>query len=203
MTEQAQHDAWLVDLDGTLYSPRPVKLAMAAELALSGWGAVAVLRRFRHEHEVMRETLRDPVESPFALQIERAAKATGRQSAQVEAIVRDWMIERPGKWIRRFRRAGLLEEIAAFRARGGKTALVSDYPAQSKLRALGALDLFDEVVANGEDGGPPRLKPYPDGYQIAAQRLGIEAARCLVLGDRADADGEAAAKMGAGFRLIA
>ena len=30
-------EAWLVDLDGTLYTARWVKLAMAAELALSGW----------------------------------------------------------------------------------------------------------------------------------------------------------------------
>ena len=201
MTELT-HDAWLVDLDGTLYASRPVKLAMAAELALMGWGAVSVLRRFRHEHEVMRETLRDPVSNPFQVQIDRAAAATGKDAAQVEAVVRDWMIERPGRWIHRFRRAGLLEEIAAFRSAGGRTALVSDYPARSKLRALQAADRFDVIVANGEEGGPPRLKPWPDGYQLAAQRLDVEPGRCLVIGDRTDADGDAATAMGADFRLV-
>ena len=53
----ANHDAWLVDLDGTLYRPKPVKLLMAAELALLGWGNIKLLQRFRHEHEALREQL--------------------------------------------------------------------------------------------------------------------------------------------------
>ncbi len=41
--------ALIVDLDGTLYHPLPVKLAMAAELGLFGWRAVPLLREFRAE----------------------------------------------------------------------------------------------------------------------------------------------------------
>src|SRR6185295_11178284 len=37
--EEQKYQAWLVDLDGTLYRAAPVKLAMAFELALLGWGA--------------------------------------------------------------------------------------------------------------------------------------------------------------------
>jgi len=101
-----------------------------------------------------------------------------------------------------FRRKALLDEIEAFHAKGGKTALVSDYPARTKLRALGVESLFDTIVANGEPGGPSALKPSPEGYLAAAKRLEIEASHCLVLGDRDDADGEAARRAGMGFRLV-
>jgi FMN phosphatase YigB (HAD superfamily) len=196
------HDAWLVDLDGTLYMGRWVKLAMAAELALGGWGAVGVLRRFRKEHELMRDEIDYDVASPFQLQIERTARARGVEPAEVERIVRLWMVEKPLVWVRRSKRAELLHEIAAFHDGGGKTALVSDYPARQKLAALGASALFDVVVASGEEGGPPRLKPHPGGYLEAARRLGVAPERCLVIGDRDDADGAAARAAGMDFRKV-
>lgn len=196
-----EHDAWLVDLDGTLYSAAPVKLAMLAEV-LIGRGDVRTLRRFRAEHELLREAESGPCESPYQLQLERTAEALGLDCAVVERRVREWMIQRPGKWLHRFRRRSLLAELAAFRALGGRLALVSDYPARDKLDSLGCRELFDAVVANGEAGGPRWLKPHPDGVLRACERLGVAPARCLVLGDRADADGEAARRAGAAFRRI-
>lgn len=194
--------AWLVDLDGTLYRHPPVKRRMALCLLLRNPGAVPLLRRFRKEHEGLRD--RPPSEgiSPYDEQIARTAAATGMTTERVREIVEDWMLERPGRIIRNYRHDRLIEEIAAFRARGGKTALVSDYPASKKLAALAVADLFDVVVANGEAGGPLRLKPDPAGYLLAAQRLGIAAAHCLVIGDREDADGAAAEAAGMQFRLV-
>lgn len=197
-----RYDAWLVDLDGTLYRALPVKLAMAGELATSGWTAVSTLRVFRKEHERLRRELANPVADPFALQLERAATALHLDRTQLQTRVEAWMIRRPGKWIRLFRRRRLLDEIASFREHGGRTALVSDYPAHDKLVALGAAHLFDEVVACGEAGGPQRLKPWPDGYAEAARRLGVNPERCLVLGDREDADGRAARAAGMEFRRV-
>jgi HAD superfamily hydrolase (TIGR01549 family) len=192
--------AWLVDLDGTLYAPVPVKLMIAAEIVLAGWSAARVLRRFRKEHERVRELGLEG--DPFALQIERTAEALGRSAGDVEEHVRHWMIERPGRWLARFRRHALLAEIEAFRDSGGRTALVSDYPALRKLEALGASSLFETIVASGEPGGPRRLKPHPDGLLRAAAALEVEPSSCLVIGDRDDADGEAARAAGMAFRKI-
>jgi len=194
--------AWLVDLDGTLYHAAPVKLAMAAELAVAGLRVAPLLRRFRAEHERVREdeTLDG---DPFARQIARAALELRVEPATLLGVVDEWMHRRPGKWLRRARRRGLLAELSRFRAGGGKTALVSDYPARVKLAALGAEALFDLVVAAGEPGGPPRLKPAPDGVLAAAARLGVSASECLVIGDRDDADGEAARRAGMAFRKAA
>lgn len=194
------HAAWLVDLDGTLYVQAPVRLAMAAELSLLGWTSLRFLRQFRREHEAVRELGLEG--DPFRLQIERTAQALAASPSAVEATVRDWMIERPTKWLPLFRRRELLAELAAFRATGGRTALVSDYPARRKLEALGASGLFDIVVASGEPDGPTRLKPHPGGMLRAAAALGIEPERCLVIGDRPDADGRAASAAGMAFRHV-
>lgn len=199
-----RYAAWLVDLDGTLYRPAPVKLAMAAELLLFGWGSIKTLRTFRHAHEELRAL---PVaagdsKSPFEQQLALAARQLGREPAEVERRVREWMFERPLKWVARAKRPALLDALRAFRAAGGKTALVSDYPASGKLRALDALELFDVVVSSGEPGGPQRLKPDPEGYLTAARRLGVEPARCLVIGDRDDADGAAARSAGMAVHLV-
>jgi HAD superfamily hydrolase (TIGR01509 family) len=202
-----QHAAWLVDLDGTLYRHKPVQLAMALELLLFGWGAIPTLRGFRRAHEELRH-LAAPADasalalSPFERQLQHAAAALGREPAVVERIVRLWMFERPLKWVARSKRQPLLDALASFREQGGKTALVSDYPASAKLQALGAGGLFDVVVSNGEPGGPSRLKPDPQGYLSAAERLGVEPARCLVIGDRDDADGEAARAAGMAVHII-
>ncbi len=199
---EKDRSAWLIDLDGTLYSARPVKLAMALELALLAPHRVRVLRAFRAAHERLRHELADPVASPFSVQLERCAAECGLPREHVQAVITEWMFERPGKWLRRFVRHSLVDEIRAFRQGGGVTALVSDYPARRKLAALELRELFDVVVANGEADGPQRLKPYPDGLLLAASRLGKLPRECLVVGDRRDADGAAARAAGMEFRLV-
>lgn len=200
-----RYSAWLVDLDGTLYRHKPVQLAMAAELLLFGWGSIRTLRTFRHSHEELRSEAGTALAlsmSPFQRQLELAAKKLGKPASDVERVVRRWMFERPLKWVARSKRQALLDALAQYRAGGGRTALVSDYPASGKLAALGATTLFDLVVSNGEEGGPSKLKPDPEGYLSAARRLGVEPERCLVIGDRDDADGAAARAAGMGLCLI-
>jgi FMN phosphatase YigB (HAD superfamily) len=200
-----QYRAWLVDLDGTLYRHKPVQLAMVVELLLFGWGAIKTLRTFRHAHEELRGTSPEPgalALSPFQRQLNHAATKLGRPAQDVERTVREWMFRRPLKWVARSKRSELLAQLAKFREGGGKTALVTDYPATDKLQALGAAGLFDLVVSNGEPGGPSKLKPDPEGYLSAAERLGVGPEACLVIGDRDDADGAAARAAGMAVHII-
>lgn len=197
-----KHDAWLVDLDGTLYQAKPLKLIMAAQLLVAGPQAVRIIARFRKEHEAIRSLNLECSPSPFALQIERTANALHVSTNDVEAVIEKYMFERPRPWLRRFVRLDLVREIRSFRNSGGRTAIVSDYPAQKKLKGLGLINLFDRIVASGEPGGPSRLKPAPDSYLQAAKVLEVEPSRCLVLGDRIDADGAAAKAAGMEFRLV-
>ena len=206
--------AWLVDLDGTLYHAAPVRLCMVLELLLMGRQWLGAIRTFRQCHEMLRRAHQgdsrgcDAMESlaehagdsdPYRQQLAMTARRLGRDPEALEAGLAEWMQQRPGKWLALFRRRRLLNQIARFKRQGGRTALVSDYPARLKLTALGAAGLFDVVVASGEPGGPRRLKPDPHGYLLAAQRLCVPPAACLVIGDRDDADGEAARRAGMRF----
>lgn len=198
--------AWLLDLDGTLYRPGLVKAAMGLSLLTFGVPHLAALRRFRQEHEALRQEQADAPDltfspSPFAVQLERTAEALGQKVSSLERIVQSWMFDRPGPWLRLSKNKSLLAEIRNFRGQGGKTALVSDYPASRKLQAMGIAELFDLVVANGETAGLVRLKPAPDAYLLAASELELPPHDCLVIGDREDADGEAARRAGMAFRL--
>jgi hypothetical protein len=139
---QTRYAAWLVDLDGTLYHPTPVKLAMAAELLLFGWGSIKTLRTFRHAHEALRHLPSDALalqQSPFERQLAHAAAELARPPSDVARTVQEWMFERPLKWVARSKRRVLLDALARYRSAGGKTALVSDYPATGKLGALGGV----------------------------------------------------------------
>jgi HAD superfamily hydrolase (TIGR01549 family) len=198
----ARYTAWLLDFDGTLYRPLPVKLWMGLELLLFGAVHVRTLRGFRHEHERIRREQEQEVADPFQLQLQRAAAKLGLAEDRVARIVQQWMFERPQKWIRRHARADLVQEVEQFRAQGGKLAVVSDYPVSAKLKAIQPPLTPDVIVASGERGGPGRLKPYPDGYLKAAKQLEVAPENCLVIGDRKDADGLAAERAGMGFRLI-
>jgi HAD superfamily hydrolase (TIGR01549 family) len=197
-----KYRAWLVDLDGTLYYQPPVQLAMAVELVLGGWSALPCLRAFREEHERLRVEPPEPAADAFETQLKRTAERLGRTDQEIRQLVEQWMVVRPCRWLRPLRRRALLEEIADFRRRGGKTALVSDYPAQAKLAAMRIAHLFDVVVACGEWPEPVRLKPWPDGYLRAAERLDVPPGDCLVIGDRADADGQAARQARMAFRRV-
>lgn len=205
MRHPFEYRAWLCDLDGTLYRPTGLKLVMGLELALFGRSDIRTIRAFREQHERLRaETAAGALSTrpPFEEQLARTASELGIDETSVRQRVEHWMIERPSRWLARFRRDDLMHEISAFRGQGGKTAVVSDYPAKHKLRSLQLHELFDIVIANGESDGPEALKPEPSGYLKAAERLGVVPGECLVIGDRDDADGKAAQAAGMAFRRV-
>lgn len=197
-----QYRAWLLDLDGTLYRQLPVRILMACELSCRGWSAIRVLRQFRRKHEQLRQEHADAGADPFERQIARTATELGIDRDEVAQVVESWMVVRPGKWLKLCARRSLLQAIARYRKLGGKTAVVSDYPARAKLATMGVSQLFDSVVASGESDGMTALKPNPESYLLACDRLEVLPECCLVIGDRWDADGEAARRAGIDFRHV-
>lgn len=191
--------AWLVDVDGTLYHQLPVRMMMALELAAVGRRSIRLLREFRREHERLHHEQLPTGANPFAVQLQRAAEKCGIDTEDAAQTIDEWMISRPGKWLRGFRRRTLIERIACFRGRGGRTAIVSDYPARKKIAAIGIESMFDAIVAVGEPHGPSQLKPSPAGMLLAADHLNVAPIDCLMIGDRRDADGAAAHRAGMQF----
>ncbi len=78
---------------------------------------------------------------------------------------------------------GALEALEAVRARGYRTALVSDCSEETPLlwSRTPLAPLMDVTVFSCEVG---MLKPDPGIYAIACQRLGVEPGACVYTGDR-------------------
>jgi putative hydrolase of the HAD superfamily len=103
----------------------------------------------------------------------------------IEVDAASWSDFRPDMW----------ELAAAFRARGGRTAILSNGVPEIIARIRGRRHLetwFDAVVVSCEVG---RCKPDPAIYRICLERLGCTAADALFVDDRLE-NVEAAAAEG-------
>jgi HAD superfamily hydrolase (TIGR01549 family) len=190
----------LFDVDGTLYRQRPVRLRMAVEL-----GSLTLRRPLRApsvwrvltEYRKAQETLRaQPDGAGAARQIALAAERSGLTPAEVAAIVDEWMIERPLKYVGACRADGLVELLDFLRSKHVRIGILSDYPAAKKLDALGVRHYFSLVLCAG-DPDVGAFKPNPRGFLAAGTQWQLDPADILYVGDRMDADaaGAAAANM--------
>ncbi len=184
------------DMDGTLYDQRPLRRAMAWELARGlarkdGRQALATLRIFRK----VREALGEEQHADFANeQYRRTARLTGLAENDVRRIVADWIDTRPLGKLPGFKAPGIDALFAALRRSGRAIAIWSDYPVDDKLAALG-LEADHHIWSGSEGVG--RLKPHPAGLARLLEQAGHGADDTLMIGDRFDRDWEAAAAIGA------
>jgi len=83
---------------------------------------------------------------------------------------------------------GALELLARLRARGLKLAMITNGMAEThreKIAILALEDAFDEIFIADEVG---LIKPDPRIFALAAERLGVAPADCVMVGDRLDRD---------------
>jgi HAD superfamily hydrolase (TIGR01549 family) len=192
--------AVLFDLDGTLYRQRPMRALMALELAtlairhpLQAPVTWRVLAEFRRAQEALRD--QDIRRGAAIEQLELTARRTGLSVDQVDALVAEWMIERPLKYLAHCQAAGLDALLDFLSRRGIKVGVFSDYPPERKLKALGVAGRFSVLVCSA-DPEVGRFKPHPRGFLVAAARWQIDPSEILVVGDRHDADAAGARAAG-------
>jgi HAD superfamily hydrolase (TIGR01509 family) len=199
--------AIVFDVDGTLYRQGPLRRAMAMRLVsahaarpLTGWRTFRVLSAYRKAQEHLRA---EAVATDLAeAQLRFACERTRAERTFVAACVERWMEREPLGLLGACVRPGLGDFLRLCRARGLRLGVLSDYPAEAKLEALGLRDLFDVVLcAQAPDIG--LFKPHPRGLQVALARLGATAAESLYVGDRAEVDAAAAAAAGVPCAIIA
>jgi HAD superfamily hydrolase (TIGR01549 family) len=196
--------AVLFDVDGTLYHQPPLRACMAAELALSSavrpldrTSRIArVLRAYRAAHEQLRGVAANG-EPVRRLQIAAAAARAGVTEREVEAIADEWMVRRPLKYLRWFRRSGLIPLLADLRRSGRELGVLSDYPARQKLAGLGVDTFFSQVLCS-TDRDINALKPDPRGFWRACELWNLSPDEVLYVGDRPDVDAPGA--LAAGLR---
>ncbi len=188
-------DLVVFDVDGTLYRQGRLRARMLASLLLetartANWRLPATLRAFRQGRELLgdQET-RDFMSRQYVL----AARQCHCSPAEVCEIVEEWMEQRPLPHLRACRYPGIDRLFHAI-ARAGKTiAVLSDYPAAAKLQAL---ELKADIVVAATDPEVGRLKPHPAGLRRILSLARTPPQRALMIGDRADRDGEVARRVG-------
>lgn len=193
--------AVLFDVDGTLYDQRRLRRLMAAELAtLPVWrpfNAVRILRGLQAYRQA-QETIRG-AQATACSQLERAAESAGLPPSDLQQIVDEWIVERPLKYLQSCRAPGLLDLLTFLSATGVELGVLSDYPMDAKLRALGLEHAFPLRVC-ATDPEVNVFKPHPRGFQLAAARWGFAPSEILVVGDRAEVD--AVGARAAGMRSV-
>jgi HAD superfamily hydrolase (TIGR01549 family) len=203
ITALARPSAVLFDLDGTLYRQAPLRRLMALELlTLPLGGPVRAPRRFRalsafrHAQEALRSRgASRGGGSLAAAQVAAAAQASGLPETEVAGLVQEWMQERPLKYLLRVRAAGLLALLDYLDVAGIRVGVLSDYPAEAKLQALGLAGRFAPVLCT-TDPEIGALKPHPRGFLRACEIWRLAPREVLMVGDRADADAAGAASAG-------
>jgi len=191
--------AVLFDLDGTLYRQAPLRALMALELATLPLAApfraarhLRALRAYRAAQEDLRGAV---LEGLAAAQLEAAATASGLPVAEVQTLVTEWMMERPLKYLQFCRVAGLDRVLDLVERTGLQAGVLSDYPAEAKLGALGLAGRFSPVLC-ASDPEIGAFKPSARGYLRACALWHLEPSEVLFVGDRADVDAVGAAAAG-------
>jgi FMN phosphatase YigB (HAD superfamily) len=196
-TDLALVKAVIFDVDGTLYQQAPLRRAMALRLLRAhvfhparGMRTAKVIGAYRKAQEELRT---EPGRPDLAeAQLLLAAERTGVDHDDVAQCVEEWMVDAPLDLLGRFGQPGLKETLVALRSWGLKLAVLSDYPPEGKLEALGIYGLFDVVLwAQQPEIGV--FKPHPRGIEVALERLDVRPDQALYVGDRADVDAVAAA----------
>lgn len=198
-------DAIILDVDGTLYRPGPVRRRIALLLAgaclthpLRTPRAIRAIRAFRGSLEALRGV---PGTDHPAEQLRRTVERTGMSQARVRCLVAEWMFERPLDLIGGFPRNGLHRFLRLALQRGVRLGAFSEYPCEGKLASLGVREPFSAVVSSF-DPEVRRFKPDPAGFLHTARLLESRTETTLVIGDRDDADGAGARAAGMAFIRI-
>jgi FMN phosphatase YigB (HAD superfamily) len=192
--------AVLFDLDGTLYRQLPMRALMALELFAAMLRNPAGARRLwrgLNEYRKAQETLRAKTTAPTAAveQIEIASERSGLSVSELERLVDEWMLDRPLKYLPFCRARAITELLDFLDEQRIRIGVLSDYPAEAKLRALGFAGRFSPVLCTGDDE-IAALKPNPRGFLAACRHWGLAPEEVLMVGDRFTIDGAGATAAG-------
>lgn len=187
------------------YPERELRAAMAAALPELGPGAPdaeTALREVLLPLEAELDALGED-EVVYMDLYERAWRRAG-VAADREALYRVLDLEQQ-VWDRHVRPApGALLTLAGLRARGLRTAIVSNAPfppemMRRQMTGLGFLAAVDAVVLSSEVG---RRKPAPEIYLAGLRALGVAPADALYVGDRPLEDYEGPRRVGMQALLV-
>lgn len=170
------------DVDGTLYSERALRRAL--------WRRVLSLRNLA-EVSGLRATLREVNRQRAGdarVRPERAPTDPTRLAAQEEFLTEFLKHIPPRPEV-----IGLLERA---KAAGIRQVVLSDFPCEKKLAALGLSGFFDSHAVGATSGF---WKPSPTLFRQLESQCAVTPGQHLHIGDRDDTDGAGARAAGCRF----
>ena len=184
------------DIDGTLYPDHRAQwrslpfflLHMKTVLAFSR------TRKMMREFSEDEELAANPAEAEVRIfAVERGLSEAAARDIRDRILYQGW--ERYLRGMRIY--SGVRDALKRLKESGLKLAALSDFPVGKKLEYFGLADLFDVIIGFPESG---RLKPRPEPFLLMAERLDVEAADIIYVGNRLEYDvhgAEAAGMRGA------
>jgi HAD superfamily hydrolase (TIGR01509 family) len=194
--------AVIFDVDGTLYDQRRVEARIlfdASGRLVRKHLCLTDLKVLYHFGRIREYLSRAPLPHLEDEQYSLTAWAVRTPVQRVKAIVTEWLLEKPLRYLPAYRLPGTLELFQALRTCGFRIGIFSDYPPKEKIAALG---LHADQVSCATDPDVDALKPDPKGLLAIAGRLGVRVEQCLMVGDRDDKDGEAARRAGMHYLIV-
>ena len=123
----------------------------------------------------------------------------GQSRAQIEALVSIWTEVKPLPYLKACRRPGAKQLFANLRSAGKTIGVLSDYPAQEKLAKL---EFDADIVVSARDPEVDVQKPHPRGILRVMEVAGVSPGATVMIGDRAERDGEMGRRAGVRTYLL-
>jgi FMN phosphatase YigB (HAD superfamily) len=123
----------------------------------------------------------------------------GLQPKDVRALVDRWLHVEPLATLSTAAAPGVQALFSRIRHSGRKIGILSDYPAEAKLAALG---LSADFIVHAEQETVGILKPHPAGLRHLLSLASVSSSEAVFIGDRPDRDGEAGRRAGVATYIV-
>lgn len=191
-----EYELYVFDLDGTLYDQTRLRFIMASRLM-----AYYVLHPMRIKELLMLQDFRKTKDSwkgrsEESLICAEVAKKHKVDTGTVENIVKRWIYENPLSAVAKTKRTAVTEWIEELRKNNKTVVILSDYPTEDKLKALGVVSDAQYSTTDERIG---ELKPSPKGLEVILNDFAKQADAVLMIGDRDEKDGLCAQSAGVDY----
>jgi HAD superfamily hydrolase (TIGR01549 family) len=180
------------DLDGTLYTQDQVRMLMFLEILIfcvTSFGEIKkifIVLYFRKIYETLA-IIRKP--NAYQVAINKTALKYNLNIVSINEILEEWLIIRPLKYIRKYQVEGLHTTFKNLNKLGIKTVILSNYPSEKKINALG---LCPDLQVSPISNKLIYVKPHPNGINLILSTLNLKRDNLLMIGDRLEHDGACA-----------
>lgn len=191
-----KYDLYVFDVDGTLYYQNKLRLIMGKRLLMYyllhplKFKDLIIIKNFRSLRENAKDT-----NGLFDI----TAKKCNVSVSRVNEVIKKWIYENPIDALIASKDDTLLAIIDKLKANGKTVAILSDYEADDKLKAL---KLSTDYVYTAEQERVGELKPSPKGLNLIMSDLNVPKDKTIMIGDRMVKDGEAAKKAGCDYLIL-